>query len=185
MNRCEWVSEDPIYIDYHDKEWGVPVYDDYELFKHLILDGQQAGLSWITILKKRENYYQAYDNFNPEKIICYNDDKINELMNDKGIIRNKLKIQSVIKNAKGFLEIQKEMGFSKYLWDFVDGKPIINHFETIKEVPAETEISKKMSKDLKKRGFNFVGPTICYAFMQAVGMVNDHTTNCFRYKELI
>ena len=178
--RCEWCGKIPIYVKYHDEEWGVPVHDDNKLFEMLILEGAQAGLSWLTVLKKRENYRKAFDNFNPEIIADYNQEKIDELLNNKGIIRNRLKITSAIKNAKVFLSIQKEFGsFDKYIWSFVNGKPIINKFKTLKEIPVRTEISDLLSKDLKKRGCNFVGSTICYAFMQAVGMVNDHTTNCF------
>ncbi len=185
--RCGWVRDkEKIYIDYHDNEWGIPLHDDRMLFEFLILDGMQAGLSWITILKKRENFRRAFDNFDAEKIVKYDRKKVNELLSDKGIIRNKLKINSVIENAKAYLRLKDELGsFDKYLWNFVGGKPIINTWKTIKEVPAETEESRKMSKDMKKRGFKFVGPTICYAFMQAAGMVNDHTTDCFRYKEII
>jgi DNA-3-methyladenine glycosylase I len=185
INRCAWVPDDELYTRYHDEEWGVPVYDDQKLFEFLILEGAQAGLSWSTILKKRENYRTAFDNFDAEKIVKYNQKKIDKLLNDPGIVRNRLKIKSTIQNANVFLKIQKEYGsFSKYIWSFVDGKPIINRFKELKELPAKTEISDAMSKDLKKRGFNFVGSTICYAFMQAVGMVNDHTVDCFRYKEL-
>ena len=178
--RCEWCGKIPIYVKYHDEEWGVPVHDDNKLFEMLILEGAQAGLSWLTVLKKRENYRKAFDNFNPEIIADYNQEKIDKLLNNKGIIRNRLKITSAIKNAKVFLSIQKEFGsFDKYIWSFVNGKPIINKFKTLKEIPVRTEISDLLSKDLKKRGCNFVGSTICYAFMQAVGMVNDHTINCF------
>jgi len=180
--RCEWCGEIPIYVKYHDEEWGVPVHDDNKLFEMLILEGAQAGLSWLTVLKKRENYKKAFDNFNPEIIAEYNQEKIDELLNNKGIIRNRLKIAWAIKNAKVFLSIQKEFGsFDKYIWSFVNGEPIINKFKTLKEIPVRTEISDLLSKDLIKRGCKFVGSTICYAFMQAVGMVNDHTTNCFRY----
>jgi DNA-3-methyladenine glycosylase I len=185
--RCGWVQDkEKIYIDYHDNEWGIPLHDDRKLFEFLILDGMQAGLSWITILKKRENFRRAFDNFDAKKIVKYDAKKINELLSDKGIIRNKLKINSVIENAKAYLKLKEEFGsFDEYLWNFVGGKPIINTWKTIKEVPAETDESRKMSKDLKKRGFKFVGPTICYAFMQAAGMVNDHTTDCFRHKEIM
>jgi len=184
--RCAWVSDDDLYIEYHDKEWGVPQYDDQKLFELLILEGAQAGLSWYTILKKRENYRQSFDQFDAKKISGYTDKKIQELLNNPGIVRNKLKIESTVRNAKIFLDIQKEYGsFKKYIWSFVDGKPIVNNFKALKELPAKTEISDKMSKDLKKRGFNFVGSTICYAFMQAVGMVNDHTVDCFRYNQVL
>ena len=180
--RCFWVSSDELYIDYHDKEWGVPVFDDETLFEFLILETFQAGLSWITILKKRENFRKAFDNFDYKKIAIYKEEKFNSLILDTGIIRNKLKVKSAITNAQLFIEIQKEYGsFSKFIWSYVEGKPILNKFKTREEVPATTELSDKISKDLKKRGFKFVGSTIIYAFMQAVGMVNDHTTDCFKY----
>ncbi|MFM1654814.1 DNA-3-methyladenine glycosylase I [Brevibacillus sp. B_LB10_24] len=179
MNRCAWVNQDPLYIDYHDKEWGVPVYDDRLLFEYLNLEGAQAGLSWYTILKKRENYRRAFDQFDPEKISKYDDKKVEELLGDAGIVRNKLKIAAVIANAKAYLAVAREFGsFSQYIWSFVDGKPIQNHFKEPSEVPVSTEISDRLSKDLKKRGFKFVGTTICYAYMQAVGMVNDHLVTC-------
>lgn len=182
MNRCGWVNEDPLYIDYHDQEWGVPVHDDRLLFEYLILEGAQAGLSWYTILKKRENYRVAFDHFEPEIIAFYDDKKIEELLSNEGIVRNRLKIQSAITNARAYLKIADEFGsFSNYIWSFVDGKPIQNHFENLKDVPATTDISDKLSKDLKKRGFKFIGSTICYAFMQAVGMVNDHLVTCHCY----
>ena len=180
--RCFWVNDDPLYIDYHDNEWGKPVYDDDTIFEFLLLESFQAGLSWITILKKRENFRKAFDNFNYKKIANYNDEKFNSLIQDAGIIRNKLKVKSAITNANLFIEIQKEFGsFSKFIWAYVDGKPIINKFSKRDEVPATTVLSDKISKDLKKRGFKFVGSTIVYAFMQAIGMVNDHTTDCFKY----
>lgn len=183
--RCFWVSEDPLYIEYHDKEWGVPVYDDDSLFEFLILETFQAGLSWITVLKKRENFREAFDSFDYEKITKYGEDKFNELLQNAGIIRNKLKIKATISNAQAFMKVQEEYGsFSKYIWEFVDGKPIKNAFEKREDVPATTELSDKISKDLKKRGFKFVGSTVIYAFMQATGMVNDHTTDCFRYNEV-
>jgi len=183
--RCFWVTEDPLYIDYHDNEWGVPVYEDKELFEFLILETFQAGLSWITILKKRENFRKAFDNFDYKKITNYKEDKYEELLQNAGIIRNKLKIKSAISNANNFMKIQEEFGsFSKYIWGFVNDKPIINQFKTRAEVPATTELSDKISKDLKKRGFKFVGSTVVYAFMQATGMVNDHTTNCYRYNKV-
>lgn len=179
-SRCAWVTDDPLYIEYHDKEWGKPIYDDRLLFEFLILEGAQAGLNWLTVLKKRENYKKAFDNFDPVKIAKYKSAEINKLLKNPGIIRNTLKINSAIKNAKGFLEIKKEYGkFVDYLWAFVNHKPIINKWQAHKDIPATTAISDKLSKDLKKRGFNFVGSTICYAYMQAVGMVNDHTVNCF------
>lgn len=180
--RCFWVNSDPLYIDYHDNEWGKPVYDDETLFEFLLLESFQAGLSWITILKKRENFRKAFDNFNYKKIANYNEKKFDELIVNEGIIRNKLKIRAAITNAQLFQEIQKEFGsFSKYIWSFVNEKPIVNKFETREEVPATTEISDAISKALKKKGFKFVGSTIIYAFMQATGMVNDHTTDCFCY----
>lgn len=183
--RCAWVNSDPLYLNYHDNEWGVPVYDDQLLFAKLILDGAQAGLSWITILRKRENYWQAFDNFDPEKIARYDEVKIEELLQNPGIVRNRLKVQAAVKNARGYLAIMEERGsFSDFLWQFVDGRPRINHWQNMSEVPAKTPESEAMSKALKKYSFNFVGPTICYAFMQAVGMVNDHTTDCFCHPEL-
>ena len=182
--RCQWCGEDPLYVKYHDEEWGVPVYDDQLLFAKLILDGAQAGLSWITILRKRENYWQAFDNFDPEKIARYDDAKIAELLQNPGIIRNRLKVQSAVKNARGYLDImEKEGSFSDFLWRFVDGRPLQNSWRTLADIPAKTEESEAMSKALKKRGFNFVGPTIVYAFMQAVGMCNDHLIDCFRHAE--
>ena len=181
--RCGWVGDDPILISYHDKEWGNPSHDDRLLFEFLILEGAQAGLSWITILKRRENYRAAFDNFNATKIAKYDAKKIKSLMNDPGIIRNRLKIQSTIGNAKAFLAVKKEFGsFDNYIWGFVNHKPILNHRKEMKDIPARTEISDAMSKDLKKRGFKFVGSTICYAYMQAVGMVNDHVQSCFKFK---
>lgn len=184
LKRCKWVTEDPLYIDYHDKEWGVPVYDDRLLFEMLCLEGAQAGLSWWVILKKRKHYKKVFDNFEAEKIVNYTEDKLISLIADEGIVRNQLKINSVVSNAKAFLRIKEEYGsFAKYIWSFVDGKPINNHWETSKDVPVSTEISDKMSKQLKKNGFKFVGTTICYSYMQAVGMVNDHTKECFCYLE--
>ncbi|WP_084595118.1 DNA-3-methyladenine glycosylase I [Paenibacillus andongensis] len=181
--RCGWVNEDPLYIDYHDHEWGVPVHDDRHLFEMLNLEGAQAGLSWYTILKKRESYREAFDGFDPHIIVNYDDKKLNELLENSGIVRNRLKIASVVQNAKAFLKVQQEFGtFDSYIWGFVGGKPINNHWTDMSQVPATTEISDAMSKDLKKRGFKFVGSTICYAYMQAVGMVNDHNQTCFRYK---
>ena len=183
--RCEWAISDPIYIKYHDTEWGVPLYDDYKLFEFLVLDGAQAGLSWLTILKKRENYRLAFDNFNPEKIAVYTDRKISRLLADKGIIRNRLKIISAIRNAKAFLAVQEKYnGFSKYIWQFTDGRIIKNRWRLPTDLPAKTKESTAMSKALKQDGFNFVGPVICYAFMQAAGMVNDHFVDCFRYSEV-
>ena len=183
--RCEWAGSDLLYYDYNDNEWGVPQHNDQKLFEMLILEGAQAGLSWITILKKRENYRKAFDNFNAAKIVEYSETKIQELLNNKGIVRNKLKVKAAIQNARGFLEIQKESGtFDTYIWQFVGGNPRKNSFEQLKDLPAKTTESEAMSKDLLKHGFKFVGPTICYAFMQAVGMVNDHMVSCFRYDEV-
>ena len=183
--RCEWGTVSQLYIDYHDNEWGVPIHDDRTLFEFLILEGAQAGLSWETVLKKRENYRKAFSNFDPVKVSRYSDKKVEALMGNKGIIRNSLKITSAINNAKRFLEVQKEFeSFETYIWQFVNGKPITNRFKSIQEIPATTKESDAMSKDLKKRGFKFVGPTICYAHMQATGMVNDHIVGCFRYKEI-
>jgi DNA-3-methyladenine glycosylase I len=184
--RCRWAQQsDPLNLIYHDKEWGVPVHDDKKLFEMLILEGAQAGLSWTTILKKRENYRKAFDSFDPKKIALYNDEKNNALLNDVGIIRNRLKIAAAIQNAKAFLIVQKEYGsFDEYIWQFVEGKPIDNALKDGDSYQTQTKESEAMSKDLLKRGFKFVGPTICYAFMQAVGMVNDHEVHCFRYKEV-
>ncbi len=183
--RCAWSGTDPLYIHYHDTEWGVPVYDDQKLFEFLILEGAQAGLSWITVLRKRENYRKALNNFDVKKIVKYDQQKLDELLQNEGIIRNRLKIASTVRNAKAFLEIQKEFGsFSKYQWSFVGGKPLQNHRKSLKDIPPQTAESDAFSKDLKKRGFNFVGSTIIYAHMQAVGMVNDHVQDCFRFKEL-
>ena len=180
VKRCSWGINDPLMKEYHDTEWGIPVHDDRLLFEFLVLESAQAGLSWITVLKKRDNYRQAFDNFDPLKIANYDEKKIDELMNNEGIIRNRRKILASISNAKAVLKIQKEFGsFDKYIWQFVGGKPIQNNWKTIEDIPAFTTESQAMSKDLKKRGFKFVGPKICYAFMQAVGMVNDHVENCF------
>jgi DNA-3-methyladenine glycosylase I len=179
QKRCGWVNEDPLYIQYHDDEWGVPVHDDLKLFEMLILEGAQAGLSWYTVLKKRENYRHAFDRFDPSIVANYDNDKVEELLGNPGIIRNRLKVQATIANAKAFLKIQDEFGsFDAYIWKFVGGKPILNQWERLSEVPASTPQSDAMSKDLKKRGFKFVGSTICYAYMQATGMVNDHTKEC-------
>ena len=182
--RCPWPSDDKLMIQYHDKEWGVPVHNDRKLFEFLLLEGFQAGLSWKTILHKRENFRKAFDNFDFNKIAKYDKRKINSLLKDAGIIRNKLKIESTVKNAKAFIEVRKEFGtFDKYIWGFVNGKPIKNKFKSLKELPAKTDLSDLISKDLKNRGFNFVGSTIVYAHMQATGMVNDHLTSCFRLNE--
>ncbi|TGL77084.1 DNA-3-methyladenine glycosylase I [Leptospira yasudae] len=184
VTRCAWASKDPLYIDYHDLEWGTPLHDDRTLFEFLILEGAQAGLSWITILKKRGNYRKAFDHFDPVKVSAYSEKKIQSLMKDEGIIRNELKIRSAIANAKEFLNIQKEYGsFDKFIWGFVDHKTIHNSWKTTRDVPSKTAESDAMSKALKKRGFKFVGSTICYAFMQATGMVMDHTLDCFRYEK--
>ncbi|MEO9308920.1 MAG: DNA-3-methyladenine glycosylase I [Nitrososphaera sp.] len=184
MRRCQW-AKDQLLAEYHDKEWGVPQHDDTKLFELLILQGAQAGLSWSTILKRRESYRKAFDNFDATKIAKYTKQDIKRLLANQGIIRNKLKIESAINNASRFLEIQKEFGsFDRYLWGFVDGKPVQNKFKKLSDIPASTTLSDKISKDLKKRGFNFIGTTICYAYMQAIGMTNDHTTDCFRYSEL-
>ena len=183
--RCFWVTDSELYKDYHDNEWGTPVYDDKTLFEFLILETFQAGLSWITILNKRENFRKAFDNFDYEKIAIYPESKYESLLQDAGIIRNKLKIRSAITNANLFMEIQKEFGsFSKFIWGYVNDQPIINKFEKRADVPATTTLSDTISKDLKKRGFKFVGSTVIYAYMQAVGMVNDHTTDCFKYPHL-
>jgi DNA-3-methyladenine glycosylase I len=183
--RCHWAGTDPLYIDYHDQEWGVPVHDDRLLFEFLVLEGAQAGLSWITILKKRENYRAAFDGFDPHKVARYGEEKIAKLMANPGIIRNRLKIASAIHNAQALLRVQEEFGsFDAYIWRFVDGHPKKNAWRSMAEIPAETQESAALSKDLVKRGFRFVGPTICYAHMQATGMVNDHVVDCFRYNEV-
>lgn len=184
-NRCDWVGEDPLYIDYHDKEWGVPVFDDNRMFEFLVLEVFQAGLSWITVLRKRENFRKAFDNFNYKKVALYGENKIEELLKNEGIIRNNLKIRATVNNANRFMEVQKEFGsFCNYLWGFVEGKPIDKGYKSINELPAKTELSDTISKDLKKRGFKFVGSTIVYAHLQACGIVNDHTTDCHRYNEV-
>jgi DNA-3-methyladenine glycosylase I len=184
--RCDWSTKDPLYIDYHDNEWGVPLHDEQQLFEFLILETFQAGLSWITVLRKRENFRKAFDKFDYKKVAVYDEVKIQELLLNTGIIRNKLKIRAAISNAQAFMEIQKEFGsFDKYIWGFVGAKPIQNNRKTITELPATTEISDKLSKDLKKRGFKFVGSTVIYAHMQATGMVNDHVLDCFRHKDLM
>ena len=181
MNRCNWAKDEPN-ITYHDKEWGRPQHDDTKLFEFLILEGAQAGLSWVTILKRRDGYRKAFSDFDALKVSKYTQKRVEKLLQDESIIRNKLKVNSAINNAKAFLKVQVEFGsFDKYLWGFVNHKPIKNKFKKLSDIPAFTEISEKLSKDLKKRGFNFVGPTICYALMQAIGMVNDHTTQCFMH----
>lgn len=183
--RCPWAERDPLERDYHDYEWGVPVHNDQHLFEMLILEGAQAGLSWTTVLRKRDTYRQALGDFDPLRIAQYDQQKIETLLSNPGIIRNRQKIQSTIINARAFLEIQQQWGsFDAYIWSFVDGKPIRNAWRSFEEIPATHKVSDAMSKELKKRGFKFVGPTICYAFMQAVGMVNDHLVGCFRYSEI-
>ena len=183
--RCRWSQGDELYRRYHDDEWGVPLHNDRKLFEFLVLEGAQAGLSWITVLKKRPAYQQAFDNFDFNKVAEYGERKIKSLLDNPGIIRNELKIRSAIRNAGAFIEVRKEFGtFNEYIWQFVDGKPIQNHWKTLSQLPAETPLSGKISKDMKLRGFNFVGPTIIYAHMQATGMVNDHTTDCFRHEEI-
>ena len=186
QTRCPWCGEDPHYREYHDHEWGVPVHDDRKLFEFILLEGAQAGLSWITILRKRENFRRAFADFDPERVARFDAGDIHKLMNNAGIIRNRLKIEAAIGNARAFLEIQERFGsFDRYIWDFVDGAPIVNRFRTMAEVPAETDLSRTISKDLKQRGFRFVGPVIVYSHMQATGMVNDHLVDCFRWKELV
>ena len=183
--RCSWCGEDPLYIHYHDEEWGVPLHNDQQLFELLMLEGAQAGLSWITVLRKRENYRAAFDNFDPHKIVKYSETDVARLLANPGIVRNRLKVESAIKNARAYLDIRDQHGsFDAYIWQFVDGKPVRNKRRSMNEVPATTPESDRMSKDLKKRGFKFVGSTICYAFMQAAGMVNDHLVTCYRHKEV-
>jgi DNA-3-methyladenine glycosylase I len=184
QTSCAWVGTDPLMVDYHDREWGLPVHEDLKMFEFLILEGMQAGLSWMTILRKRENYRLAFDQFDPLTISQYDQQKIEELLTNPGIVRNRRKVESAVQNARAFLEVTKEFGsFDAYIWRFVGGKPKMNAWRTIQEIPAQTEESVALSKDLLRRGFKFVGPTICYAHMQAVGMVNDHTVDCFRYLE--
>ena len=183
--RCGWATSDPLYGDYHDKEWGVPQHDDHKLFEMLMLEGAQAGLSWITILRKRENYRAAFDRFDPRRIAAYDKRTIRRLLSNNGIVRNRLKIAAAVQNAKSFLLVQEEFGtFDKYVWRFVNNMPIQNSRRSLKFIPAKTKESITMSNDLRQRGFNFVGPTICYAFMQATGMVNDHVIGCFRHRQL-
>ncbi|GAB4452916.1 MAG: DNA-3-methyladenine glycosylase I [Anaerolineae bacterium] len=185
IQRCAWTGSDPLYIAYHDHEWGVPVHDDRQLFEMLILEGAQAGLSWSTILNKRDNYRQAFDNFEPERVASYGPAKFEELLGNAGIVRNRRKIEAAAQNARAFLSVQQEFGsFDAYLWRFVGGQPRQNQWASLAEVPPQTPESEALSKDLRRRGFNFVGPTICYAFMQAVGLVNDHVVDCFRYAEV-
>ena len=183
--RCRWCSDDPVYISYHDEEWGVPIHDDRLLFEFLILEGAQAGLSWLTILKKRENYRKAFDHFDVKRVARYGQADRDRLLHDAGIVRNRLKIEAAIKNAQGVLAIQKEFGsFDAYVWGYVQGVPLQNCWKQMGDIPTKTAVSDLMSRDLKKRGFNFVGTTICYSFMQAVGLVNDHSEDCFRHREL-
>jgi DNA-3-methyladenine glycosylase I len=183
--RCAWSGEDPLYTAYHDKEWGAPVHDDHQLFEMLILEGAQAGLSWLTILRKRENYRQAFDQFDPQKVAAYDAAKVAALLANPGIVRNRLKVAAAVQNAQAFLAVQVEFGsFDRYVWRFVDGRPRQNSWQHLADVPAQTAESEALSRDLRQRGFKFVGPTIIYAFMQAVGMVNDHTVDCFRYHQL-
>lgn len=183
-HRCEWAGSDPLYLAYHDEEWGVPVHDDRRHYEMICLEGAQAGLSWITVLRKRENYRAAFDNFDPSLVAGYDEDKVAELLANPGIVRNRLKVRAFIRNAQAFLRLQAEYGsFDAYIWRFVDGAPILNHRQSLREIPAQTPQAQAMSKDLAKRGFTFVGPTICYAYMQACGMVNDHEVSCFRHSE--
>ena len=185
LKRCPWPKQDPLYVAYHDEEWGVPEYDDRALYEKLILDGFQAGLSWITILRKRDNFRRAFDGFEPEKIARYTPKKVERLMQDAGIVRNRMKIEGTVRSARAYLDImEKGPGFSRMLWDFMGGKPKVNRFRSTSQVPAETELSRKISKELAGRGFRFVGPTIVYAFMQATGMVNDHVVTCHRHATL-
>ncbi len=185
ITRCEWSVSDPLYIQYHDEEWGVPLHDEQKLFEFLVLEGMQAGLSWLTILRKRENFRKAFDNFDVNKVARYNERKIAKLLDDAGIIRNRQKILATIGNARAFLEVQAEFGsFDQYIWGFVNGKPIVNQWTTLQEIPAKTPLSETISKDLLQRGFRFVGPTIVYAHMQATGMVNDHLVTCHRYRQV-
>jgi len=185
-SRCAWPGGDPIYVRYHDEEWGVPLHDDRRLFEFIVLDGAQAGLSWLTILRKREEYRRAFAGFDPRKVARFDRRKIESLMRNEGIVRNRLKIDSAVRNARAFLEVQREFGsFDAYIWGFVGGKPRRNRWRTLAQIPARTPQSDAMSADLRRRGFSFVGSTICYAFMQAAGLVNDHVTSCFRYRELL
>lgn len=185
VSRCPWGTSDPLYIAYHDQEWGVPVHDDRTLFEFLVLEGAQAGLSWITILRKRETYRSAFADFDAEQVACFDQSKVEELLANPGIVRNRRKVESAIGNARAFLAVCEEYGsFDTYIWSFVDGQPICNAWKTLEEMPASTPLSEAISKDLRRRGFNFVGPTIIYAHMQATGMVNDHLVDCFRYDEL-
>lgn len=185
LRRCAWVGEDPLYLAYHDKEWGVPVHDDRRLFEFLVLEGAQAGLSWLTILRKRDGYRRAFADFDPERVAAFGPADVERLLKDPAIVRNRLKVESAVVNARAFLGVQKEHGsFAAYVWRFVDGETIHNAWRTVGEIPAKTAEAERLSRDLKARGFRFVGPTICYAHMQATGMVNDHTVDCFRWAEL-
>ncbi len=185
ISRCSWCGEDPLYVRYHDREWGVPVHSDRKLFEFLVLEGAQAGLSWITVLRKREAYRQAFDRFDFDRVAAYDGRKLQSLLNNPGIIRNRLKIHSAVQNARAFLRVREDFGtFNKYIWSFVDNEPIRNKWRSLREIPAKTELSDKISKDLKQRGFSFVGSTIVYAHMQATGMVNDHVTDCFRHDQV-
>lgn len=185
LNRCPWCGTDELYVRYHDEEWGIPVHDDKKHFEFLVLESAQAGLSWLTILRKRENYRKAYDGFDVEKVARYDENKINELLQNSGIIRNRRKIEASINNARQFLKVQKEFGsFDNYIWSFVDYKPVVNCWENIQQLPARSELSDRVSKDLKSRGFKFLGSTIIYAHLQATGLINDHLVNCFRYNEI-
>jgi len=185
VKRCAWCGDDPLYVAYHDEEWGVPVHDDQTLFEFLILEGAQAGLAWITILKKREGYREAFDGFDPARVARFRPARLEKLLRNPGIVRNRLKVESAVQNAKTFLAVQDEHGsFDAYAWSFVGGKPRVNAWKSLAELPAKTPESDALSKDLKRRGFKFVGSTICYAFMQAVGMVNDHVVGCFRYRQV-
>ena len=180
--RCTWCGDDPLYQQYHDREWGVPCRDDQTLFEFVVLEGAQAGLSWITVLRKRETYRKAFANFDVQRVAAFDEADVERLLQDPGIVRNRLKVASTISNARLFIDLQNEYGsFSRYLWGFVDDKPIVNHWSSLSQIPASTELSDRISKEMKKRGFKFFGTTICYAFLQAVGVVNDHTTDCFRY----
>lgn len=185
LQRCAWSASDPLYVQYHDEEWGVPLHDEQKLFEFLVLEGMQAGLSWLTILRKRKNFRKAFDRFDARKIARYQERKIESLMQDAGIIRNRQKILATVENARAFLKLQDEFGsFDKYIWGFVNGKPVVNRWQTLKEIPAKTPLSETISKDMVGRGFRFVGPTIVYAHLQATGVVQDHLVSCFRYKEL-
>lgn len=186
LTRCSWCGDDPLYVSYHDNEWGVPVRDDRKHFEFLTLEGAQAGLSWVTILRRREGYRKAFDRFDPQKVARYPKRKVESLLKDEGIIRNRLKVESTVNNAKQFLKVQEEFGtFDRYIWDFVDGKPVVNKWRALSDIPASTDLSDRVTKDLKQRGFKFVGTTVIYAHLQASGLVNDHITGCFRYREII